>query len=146
MPCLVRDLQDQPVPTRRLPEAAIAALEARQAPVDSLCIVLVDDHRIRDLNARFRGLDQPTDVLSFEVEPAPDQDPAACAGEIVIAIPTARRQADAAGIPLEHELAWLTAHGALHIAGMDDETQEDLDRMCAIQQQVLTGMGWPAHP
>lgn len=144
MGCAVRDLQDEEAPTPRLAEAAEGALAAIGAVPGEMWVVLVDDERIQDLNSRFRGLDRPTDVLSFGAEEAPDEE--ACAGEVVIAVPTARRQAEASGIELEQELCWLAAHGALHLAGMDDETQEDLDRMLVLQQRVMGMMGWPPHP
>ncbi len=103
-------------------------------------LVLVDDERIAEVNQRFRGLDGPTDVISFEAEEeGPD-----LVGEIIVSVETARRQAEAAGHDLTTELAWLVAHGMLHVAGMDHSTQEQLEDMLHLQRIILTQLG--LHP
>jgi probable rRNA maturation factor len=145
MECSVRDLQDATVPTELPRIAACAALEAVDgSALDRLDIILVDDERMHDLNLRFRGQDKPTDVLSFE----PDLETGEGAlrvGEIIISVPTARRQADEAGVALDAELAWLAAHGALHVSGMDDASEEELSAMVAIQHRVFASLGLERH-
>lgn len=76
-------------------------------------IVFVGDQRIQSLNATFRGVETPTDVLSFE---RPDTNPDLPAS-IVISVDTARRQAARAGWSVEEEIASLANHGFLHILG-----------------------------
>ena len=76
-------------------------------------VLWTDDEGIRELNARFRGRDEPTDVLTF---PGPDF-PGAPLGDVAISLETARRQAAARGIPPETETAYLAIHAALHLAG-----------------------------
>ncbi len=110
-----------------------------------ISILLCDDARIRELNARHRGLDKPTDVLSF-----PMDDPQIL-GDIVISLPTARRQAQAAGWPPESELILLAVHGLLHLLGHDDETAAGAQEMQQRTQAILTecGLTLPdksAHP
>ena len=83
-----------------------------------ISVVLCDDLFIQSLNAQWRGKDTPTDVLSFAQEDDPH-----LLGDIVISLPTAARQADAAGWTLENEVALLEIHGLLHLLGYDDETE-----------------------
>jgi probable rRNA maturation factor len=80
-------------------------------------LVLCDDAFIQSLNAAYRAQDKPTDVLSFA------QDDPDLLGDIVISLPTAARQAQAAGWTLENEVVLLAVHGLLHLLGYDDETE-----------------------
>lgn len=91
-----------------------------EGPVD---IVLVDDRTIAGLAARYRGSPRPTDVLAFRYG---DED---LAGEVVVSIDTAVRQAEERGVPLAHELILLCVHGLLHLAGQGDETEDEWRRM-----------------
>jgi probable rRNA maturation factor len=87
----------------------------------SATVALVSDERIRDLNRRFRGYDEPTDVLSFQAG-GPEQD--GYLGDIVISVETAFRQARRRGSSLPRELRVLTLHGFLHLLGYDHETDD----------------------
>lgn len=100
-----------------------------------ISVVLCDDPFIRDLNRDYRGKDKPTDVLSFA------QDDPSILGDIVISLPTAARQAQAAGWPLESEIALLGVHGLLHLLGFDDETAEGAWEMQRRTEAVLTECG-----
>lgn len=109
---------------RRAPRQLIhRALEAvfSQHPTRSgdVCVLLTDDAEIQDLNARFRNLDEPTDVLTF---PAPEGE---MLGDIAISIPYAERQARARNVSLQQEIGFLVIHGGLHLLGFDDETEDD---------------------
>ena len=75
---------------------------------------------IRKLNKAFLGKDRLTDVIAFNLPPAPV--PGAPWGEIYVCVPVAARQAGAMGHSLLTELLVLTVHGALHLSGMDDAT------------------------
>ena len=86
-----------------------ASLEA------TACVLLTTDDEVRELNRTFRGIDEPTDVLSF---PSAGQF-ADSAGDIAIAVPYATRQAKARGESLQTELCYLAIHGALHLMGLD---------------------------
>lgn len=107
--------------------------------------MLGDDAFIQDLNLRYRGLDKPTDVLSF----AQEDDPCVL-GDIVISLPTAARQAEAAGWTLQDEITLLAAHGLLHLLGHDDETPSGARAMQRKTIRALTqsGIALPAgnHP
>jgi probable rRNA maturation factor len=87
-----------------------------------LSVLLAGDDTVRELNRGWRGIDAPTDVLSFsqtEGVPVPRGAPRTAAGDIVISLPAAERQAAAAGVPVEQELRRLLVHGILHLKGMD---------------------------
>ncbi|MFN2510197.1 MAG: rRNA maturation RNase YbeY [Pyrinomonadaceae bacterium] len=88
-------------------------------------IAFVSDRQIRILNKRYRGLDKPTDVLSFPV--GEDEFPETSEpnlGDIAISVERAESQAVENGLTLEKEIAQLILHGLLHLCGYDHETDE----------------------
>lgn len=101
-------------------EEWLARLVAAEAPGwDSLGVRLVGDRPMREANRRYRGLDRTTDVLSF---PGGATAEGRHLGDVLISIPTARRQATGAGEPLARELRRLLLHGVLHCLGHDHES------------------------
>ncbi len=99
-----------------------AALEALAIDGWELSVLVAGDEEVRDLNRSYRGIDAPTDVLSFsqtEGAPVPRGAPRTAAGDIVISLPTAEQQAAGAGVPVEEELRRLLVHGILHLKGLD---------------------------
>src|SRR5688500_14549630 len=125
-----------------LERAAHAALEHESQSLDSeLSIVLTDDARLQQLNREYLGVDAPTDVLSF---PASETDPETGAqylGDILISIPRAQAQADAAGHPLESEVQLLVVHGVLHLLGHDHAEAEEKTHMWRAQSEILEQLG-----
>ncbi|MBI3163027.1 MAG: rRNA maturation RNase YbeY [Chloroflexi bacterium] len=106
-----------------------------------ITIVLTDDSQLHELNRDYLGVDAPTDVLSF---PASETDPetgAAYLGDILISIPRAREQAQAAGHPLEAEVQLLVVHGTLHLLGHDHAEAEEKARMWQAQAEVMARLG-----
>jgi probable rRNA maturation factor len=102
-------------------------------------LLFCDDARIRDLNARFRGMDKPTNVLSF---PGPEPiETAHVLGDIAIAYETVAREAEEQGKPLPHHLCHMIVHGFLHLLGFDHETDEEAEAMEADEARVLQRMG-----
>ena len=89
--------------------------------VDSLCVRLVSRREITDLNDRYRGRNEPTDVLSFPGEPGPE---GRHLGDIVICPAVARARARRAGQSATDELKTLLLHGVLHCMGHDHETDD----------------------
>jgi rRNA maturation RNase YbeY len=96
----------------------LAALGRRDA---ELSVLLVSDRCMRGLNRRWRGRDRPTDVLSFSQLEGEGAAPPALLGDVVISVPTARRQAAACGESLGRESERLLIHGLLHLLGYDHE-------------------------
>ncbi|MDB9372960.1 rRNA maturation RNase YbeY [Nodularia sphaerocarpa] len=113
------------------------------APSYEIGLRLTDDAEIQSLNAQYRHQDRPTDVLSFAaLEVDFPQIPEMLAaplylGDIVISVNTAQRQAQQQGHSLLTELAWLTAHGLLHLLGWDHPDEEQLMQMLKQQVELL---------
>jgi probable rRNA maturation factor len=108
-------------------------------------VSFVDDEEIHALNRAYRGVDRPTDVLSFALEegddfPAPDGT-LPVLGDIVISVPTAVRQAAEYGHSVERETGFLLVHGFLHLLGYDHDTEEAEREMFGLQEEVLQGLG-----
>jgi probable rRNA maturation factor len=109
-------------------------------------LTIVPDRRIRELNREHRGVDRVTDVLSF---PLAGQDGAAFVlppsepthlGDVVVALEQARQQAARYGHSFERELAYLTAHGILHLLGYDHEVEAERARMRAREEEILADL------
>jgi len=106
---------------RRVLADAARALRVR----GEVALVLTGDRALRTLNARYRGKDKPTDVLSF---PGPGGEVGL--GDIVISVDTAARNAKEYGRTLPQELDILALHGFLHVLGYDHETDDGtMDRL-----------------
>ena len=129
-------------PQDLLERAARTALEHQSQSLDSdLSIILTDDARLHELNLNYLGVDAPTDVLSF---PASETDPETGAryiGDILISVPRAQAQADAAGHALEAEVQLLVVHGVLHLIGHDHVEADDKARMWKAQTEILKQLG-----
>lgn len=132
---------------REGPEALQAAADRALELVDrseaELSVMLCDDDAIAELNAQWRGKDQPTDVLSFPQGEGPPGAPPAL-GDVVISLDTAGRQADEAGHPLATELVVLLVHGLLHLLGHDHHEEAERAAMRAEESRVLTALGHDA--
>jgi probable rRNA maturation factor len=140
-----------------LPEAAALAREAVEAalegapvgPLAEVSVVLTDDASQRALNREWRGNDAPTNVLSFPaLEPAAlaagvaaDPRRPALLGDVVLALETMQREADAAGKPLADHAAHLLVHGVLHLLGYDHETEADAALMEPVETRILARLG-----
>ena len=125
-----------------LERAAQAVLENASQPSESeLSIILTDDARLHELNLNYLGVDAPTDVLSF---PASETDPETGGhyiGDILISLPRAGAQAEAAGHALEAEVQLLVVHGVLHLLGHDHAEPEEKTRMWHAQAEILKSLG-----
>jgi probable rRNA maturation factor len=117
----------------------LATAAPRQA-TGSVTIAILPDARVRDLNRRFRGQDEATDVLSF-----PHSDKSIHGnelGEIAIASGVARRQAIAQGHVIDVELKVLALHGLLHLLGYDHDRDEG--EMRRLEERLRRRAGLPA--
>ncbi|MDF2522191.1 MAG: putative metal-dependent hydrolase [Clostridia bacterium] len=112
-------------------------------------ISFVDNDEIKELNKQYRGKDAATDVLSFPLlefeeteedyeneEEYVQEDK--LLGDIVISLEKAKEQAEEYGHSFERELAFLTAHGMLHLLGMDHEDEDEEKEMIAKQDRILS--------
>jgi probable rRNA maturation factor len=129
----------------------VLAVEGVAGPAH-LGIVIADDETVRDLSHRFLGLDEPTDVLSFGLSAAEDApfalppEETTSLGEVVIAYPTAVRQAEEAGRLTEAEVAHLLVHGVLHLLGYDHQRPDDERAMRGREEQILAGLAASVGP
>jgi len=122
---------------RRAIEASLRASGARILDGAEVSVLLADDAEMRALNERWRGVDKPTNVLSF---PAAGPDKIAAApllGDIVVAFETAEREAVEEGKTFADHAAHLVVHGFLHLLGYDHQGAGEADRMEALETGAL---------
>ncbi len=125
-------------------EAALTRTLTIMEMPSAVTVVITDSQAVQELNAQYRGVDSPTDVLSFGNEPDPDfPDPEEddYLGDVIIAYPVAEAQAQAAGHAVMDEVILLAVHGTLHLLGFDHDTPEDKAEMWAKQQQIMAELG-----
>ena len=135
---------------RGLPRARALAREiiaacAAECGLDSgadieVSLRLTDDAELRKLNAQWRGVDKPTNVLSFPAAwgGAPES---RMLGDIALAYETLAREAEDSGSSLANHYRHLLTHGFLHLIGYDHETDEDAERMEALERRILARFG-----
>ncbi len=126
--------------------AALAVLMQQQVPYAcEVAIVLSDDESLRELNRRFRGVDAPTDVLSFSNETVGPYAGMAASprylGDIVISLPRAQAQAEQVGAQVVQELQLLIVHGMLHLLGYDHADEAQKAKMWDVQARILQALG-----
>jgi probable rRNA maturation factor len=132
-----------------------ACLDYEECPYEAeVSILFTDDVNIRQMNQEYRGIDKPTDVLSFPLlayeQPGDfsqlEEDIAGCfhpetgellLGDIVISVDRAKAQAEQYGHSLEREIAFLTAHSMFHLFGYDHMGDKDRVMMEEKQEEVL---------
>jgi probable rRNA maturation factor len=120
-----------------------AAVEGTADPNAEVSVLLCDDAVIAALNARWRGRDELTNVLSFPAPPPGDPAAPAHLGDIAIACETVIREAQEQGLPVSHHLAHLAVHGFLHLLGYDHGTDGEAERMEQLEREILASLGIP---
>lgn len=133
--------QQQPSVPSGLIERAAGAVLARESVKGDLAVVLTDDAQLRDLNRRYLGVDATTDVLSFSSSETDPDTGTAYLGDVLVSVPQAEVQAQAAGHPLKSEVQLLVVHGVLHLLGYDHADAAAKSRMWAAQAEVLASIG-----
>ncbi len=129
-------------PSTRTLSRFLSGAQAAAGLRGQVTVLLASDATIRDLNGRFRGKDEATDVLSFPAEPLKNTRAAErVAGDVAIGMETARRQAVEQGHALGTEIKVLILHGLLHLAGYDHET--DAGKMQRRERQLRARLGLP---
>lgn len=106
-----------------------------------LTLRIVERGESRALNLRWRGIDRPTNVLSFPMSGAGDVAPALL-GDVVICAPLVYEEADAQGKTHDAHWAHLVVHGVLHLLGYDHEAPADADSMENTERKVLARLGY----
>jgi probable rRNA maturation factor len=130
----------------RLRRRLARAMAAAGVASSELSLALVDDDVIHDLNRRWRGVDRPTDVLSFAQQEGEGGSGGAL-GDVVISVETARRQAAAvAGRQLDDELLHLAVHGLAHLLGYDHATRREERVMFGWEAELRAQALAPGRP
>ncbi|NLL52491.1 MAG: rRNA maturation RNase YbeY [Peptococcaceae bacterium] len=115
-------------------------------------LVLVDDNKIQALNKDYRGVDAPTDVLSFALQEKGEGEPDVLfdssladpvLGDIVISVERARAQAEEYGHSFHREIVYLAVHGALHLLGFDHASDEETAVMRSKEEEIMARLNLP---
>lgn len=113
-----------------------------------LSLTFVDNQKIHEINREYRGIDRPTDVISFALEESSGDemeiiggDIPRILGDIIISVPKAKEQAENYGHSFMRELGFLAVHGFLHLLGYDHMTEEDEKEMFLRQEEILQTFG-----
>jgi probable rRNA maturation factor len=137
-------------PLLRRAVAAAAAAADQSTSAAELAIVLTDDSAVRLLNRKWRGIDAPTNVLSFPVEAPAGAGGAGGAagappllGDVVLGYETVAREARRDGKPFAHHVAHLAVHGFLHLCGYDHENAGDAEAMEQLERDILRRLAIP---
>jgi probable rRNA maturation factor len=127
----------------RAEEAVREALKQSKAKITGaaeLSIVLSDDAEQQALNRDWRGIDKPTNVLSFpQIEPFAEV--SGLLGDIILARETLEREAVEQGVSLEDHFTHLMVHGFLHILGYDHMDDDEALVMEGLETQILASLG-----
>ena len=130
---------EEPAWESALPQAEALAAQAAEAatPGSDIAILLTSDEAVRAMNDQFRGVDKPTNVLSFPASGLPGDH----LGDIALAFGVCAREAEAQGKTLAAHLQHLVAHGALHLVGYDHEEEAGAEAMEAREREILARLG-----
>ena len=151
----VDDAYADQVPATELRALLEDVLAAESVAADArLTIRITSDELLRELNRTHRGIDAPTDVLSFPAEeddfpPGEDNESDSYLGDIAISIPAVHRNAELTATPADRELRHLMTHGVLHLIGYNHESDADEARMRAREIALLgdwVNAIWDAPP
>ena len=121
----INNLTEFKVDKKFLKEITRKTLSLTKFKIPEISVVLVCDARMKNLNKRYKDRDKVTDVLAFDY------------GEVVICLPQAKRQARELGHSLKKELSILLIHGILHLAGYNDETKQQREKMIKRQDNIF---------
>lgn len=151
-------VEEVPGAEKLLERTAVHCLAAEGITLPAYAqLQITDDARIHAINLEYRGVDKPTDVLSFPSMPCypnktlgqrqrrmlseRDETGKSFLGDIIISLPRAREQAAEYGHSLERELCYLTAHALFHLMGYDHMQDEDKKRMREMEEKALAQAG-----
>jgi probable rRNA maturation factor len=131
----------QPLAEQTIREAISAAAGALSTEGGEVSILLTDDSEIAKLNRDWRGIDKPTNVLSFPASRVGQGDK--LLGDIVIAYETLERESTDESRDFLHHLAHLAVHGFLHLIGFDHETDAQAEEMEGLESRIMMRLNMP---
>ena len=150
MPVELSDEQDDPLEHEPLRRLAATVITGELLPADTqVALTFVDVDAMTGLNEKHMGRTGPTDVLSFPIEAltpgrvpkTPEGGPPLMLGDVVVCPTVVRRNALAAEVPFEDEMALMVVHGILHLLGYDHEDDGDAEKMEQRERDLLALVG-----
>ena len=139
------------LPSSELEALGRFVLDSQSIDHTTASIVIANDSYVHELNLRYRGKDEPTDVLSFVSDTGNDpipvtqpEEPERCAGDIIISPDAVARNAELFGASKEEELRRVIVHGMLHVCGRTHETNNADEPMLKLQEELL--QRWSQEP
>jgi probable rRNA maturation factor len=133
----------QPLTEKTVCAAILEAASTLSTSKSEVSIVLTDDSAIAKLNRDWRGIDKPTNVLSFPASRHKAGDGRRLLGDIVIAYETLKRECDNENRNFLHHLAHLTVHGFLHLVGYDHGTDTQAEEMERLESEIMMRLNMP---
>ena len=133
----------QPLAEKTVRNSVLAAAAALSTAGGEVSIVLTNDSAIRSLNRNWRGIDKPTNVLSFPASGPDIGEGARLLGDIVIAFETLERECADDNRDFLHHLAHLAVHGFLHLNGYDHQTDAQAEAMEGLETRIMTRLNMP---
>ena len=128
---------DNPIWMDELESFCLEVLEELGKERWSVSVVICDDSFIRELNGTYRGIHEPTDVLSFSQDTGFQSKDTHVAGDVVVSLETMKKNAQTLNTSEKNELKRLLVHGILHLAGMDHEEDATEGGMLDLQERIL---------
>lgn len=108
----------------------------------SFSVIIVDNDKIHEINKQYRGIDRPTDVISFALEEDENYEvKMRLLGDIYISIDKVYEQAKEYNHSVKRELFFLVTHGFLHLLGYDHMEKDEEEEMFSLQEKILDGYG-----
>lgn len=129
---IINDFGLEKLPTKKLKKVIELALDIKHIGNASINLIIVSDSEIHKINNQFLKHDYPTDVISFDLTEGKFLE-----GEIYVSAETAKKQAEEYGVGLNEELLRLAVHGALHLIGYDDDTDENKQIMNSLENACI---------
>ena len=133
----------QPLAGQTVRDAIAAAASELSTTDGEVSIVLTDDSVIAQLNRDWRGIDKPTNVLSFPAASRKAGEGARLLGDIIIAYETLEQECDDENRVFLHHLAHLTVHGFLHLMGYDHQTDIQAGEMEGLESKIMARLNMP---
>jgi probable rRNA maturation factor len=127
--------------SRKAIDAVLTETREAVAPAAEVSLLFCDDEKIQELNKAWRGMDKPTNVLSFPAAQPGAVATAPLLGDIVVAFETVQRESLEENKQLSDHVSHMVVHGFLHLLGYDHENEADAEKMESAEQRILARLG-----